>query len=108
MDILDRSIDTKQNTVGNIAITLGEAVGNSCPQGDITLNIAMHGEMSEKQKKVLQHELVHGECQKDVDNPLFYYAESSIVPRTPACLREAFLRSTLFKYNFTVSYNNVS
>lgn len=108
VDLLDHALTINQEIIGNLTMTMGETDTGVCVDDGMFVSVSMKGEMSSEQKAELQLGKIHQMCQLDMDNPLFLYAESSIVPRTPACLHEALLQTTLRKYSYTVMYRNVS
>ncbi|XP_012269107.2 uncharacterized protein LOC105693631 [Athalia rosae] len=107
IDPLNRVIATKQETLAKLTMTMGETEEAVCVRDGMSVVITMKGQMSDEQKVAVQNEMINGKCQKDVENPIYLFAESSIVPRTPACLSEAILRTTLRKYTYTILYKNI-
>lgn len=107
-DPFDRAVKLDGKTTGQFRVLMGKTATEACPSEGISLRIEMEGKVSDEQKEALKHGKIHDACQRDIDNPVYMYAESSIVPRTPACLREALLRTTLRQYFYHVFYQNVS
>ncbi|XP_046470654.1 vitellogenin-6-like [Neodiprion pinetum] len=110
VDFLDRNLTIKQETIGKLMMNMGEtedSASTMCVRDDASVIINMKGEMSSEQIEALKDASINGKCQKDIENPVYLYAESFMIPRTRDCLDEAILHSYLRKYSYTVQYKNI-
>ncbi|XP_046735154.1 uncharacterized protein LOC124404802 [Diprion similis] len=97
-----------QKSYRNLTLFVREAEDGACVDDGIVVMITGKAQLSDEQREAYKNIKDYGQCQKDVDNPLYLYAESSIIPRTPNCLSETIQRTTLRKYTYSISYANIS
>lgn len=104
IDPFARNVDVNQKTTAILGVVAGVSDIDTCPADGMKLRVEMEGRMSNEQKEALLKGPLHDACQTDIDNPLYMYAESSIVPRTFACSAETLLRTNLREYILSLTY----
>ncbi|XP_046735153.1 uncharacterized protein LOC124404801 [Diprion similis] len=110
VDFLDRNLTIKQETIGKLTLNMGEtedSASTMCVRDDASIIITMKGEIPSEEIQTLKDARVNGKCQKDIENPVYLYAESFMIPRTRACLDESILNSYIRKVTYTVQYKNI-
>ncbi|XP_012273871.1 uncharacterized protein LOC105696201 [Orussus abietinus] len=100
-------IDTvKEEIAGKLTFSMGMADDDKCVRDDTTVSITVKGEMSDEQKKQLNHDSVHGRCMYDMKNAK-YRGTHDVVPRTNECLKEAITYTTMRKYTMNMAYKKI-
>ncbi|XP_046414764.1 uncharacterized protein LOC124176922 [Neodiprion fabricii] len=108
IDPFDQIQFPKQKSYTNLTLFVGETEDDACVDDGISVMITGKAQLSDEQREGYKNAKDYGLCQKDVDNPSYLYAETSIIPRTPNCLSETIQRTTLRKYIYSISYANIS
>ncbi|XP_014484680.1 PREDICTED: uncharacterized protein LOC106749573 [Dinoponera quadriceps] len=101
-----KNTNSKVETNSKMTITAGYTDEDKCVRDEMLITLAVKGEMTEEQKSQMARDTVHGDCIKDIANPHFVEKENHI-PKTPDCIRETVLYTTMRKYTVNVSYKKL-
>lgn len=100
-------MNSKVETNAKMTVSAGYTDDDKCVRDEMLVTMTVKGEMTEEQKNQMAHDNVHGDCVKDMANPMFVEKENHI-PKTMNCIRETVQYTTMRKYTINAFYKKVN